>query len=702
MSRGLVLNASYEEQAGSPKPVEAEAISRLRLAAGLCLIPETILPVVEATLFVRPDWLAIEIQGIWFGLTIALWGATWHPHFGRIWKPAALLFCLALILSAGVLSLKGASLAPFMFLVVLLPVGGTIMEWEPKWQTALSSLCLVSGIGFSTQFDWHDHLVISGLSAMLASILGAHLVSAAQAKERNKINSYLQALTRSEEKFRKIFETSGSLIAIHTIPDGGIMDVNPAWEKAFGYGREEVLGRLPHQLIFTPDPGGFVQWTSSLRVGDAGAEQMPVVLRGRHGNLIHYVYSWTTLQLNSRDCVLIVGHDVTARVEAEEALRVNREVLVNQERLKAVGELASGIAHDLNNSLNALLLRVELLCDDTVLISRHHDALQLISRIVRDAASTIGRIQDFARRGHEQQVEHVDLSAIIAQSVEIAKSTLEERNFLQGRSIRVEAKVPRLPLIVGDAAELRQTFLNLLLNAQDAMPAGGAIRITGSVREGDIAVNVEDQGCGIPKENISRIFDPFFSTKGTRGTGLGLSIAAAAMARIGGSISAANRPEGGAVFTLTFPIARAKPAGSKPDYAPKIERRRVMVIDDDLDNLQALSALLERKGHTVIRARSSAEALESDSKVDIIFCDLGMPQIDGWEIARRLKSREDAPVFYLLTGWMAEIRADDPRLELVDSVVSKPVDPGILDQLLAVQKLDHFSRAALPSQHGTA
>jgi PAS domain S-box-containing protein len=668
--------------------VETEAIRRLRLATAVSLLAEIILPVVEAVWFPRPDWLAIEIQAIWFGLTVALLAATWHSSFGLVWKPAVLLFATGLILSAGALSVQGASLAPFMFLLVLLPAGGTILPWEPKWQAGMSSLCLSFGLMFSSQFNWRDHLVISGLSAMVASILGSHLVSAALTRQRESINNSLEALTRSEEKFRKIFETSGSLIAIHTIPDGSIIDVNPAWERTFGYRRQEVLGRSPAELALTLDADCFVRWLSSLNIGDAGAEQVPVALRGKQNKLVHFVYSWTTLQLNGHDCVLIVGQDVSARVEAEEELRLNREVLLKQERLKAVGELASGIAHDLNNSLNALRLRVALLSNDSTLLPRHSSTLELISRLMRDAASTIGRLQDFARRSHEQSLENVDLRAIIVQSVEVAKSTLEERNLLLGRSIRVELNVAPLPLIVAEPAELRQIFLNLLLNAQDAMPAGGTIRISGYDENDRIVVTVEDEGQGIAEENLARIFDPFFSTKGKDGTGLGLSIAAASMARIGGTVSAANRPQGGAVFTLNFTIAAAKTLSNEQDNAPKIAPRRVMLIDDDPDNLLALTALLELKGHTVIRTRSSLDALErlTDAQVDMVFCDLGMPQLNGWEIARRVKSRENSPAFYLLTGWASEIPAGDPRRELVDAVIAKPVDPRVLDGLLAGQE----------------
>jgi PAS domain S-box-containing protein len=677
--------------------VEAEAIARLRLAAGVGAIAAIILPAVEAPFFRRPDWLAIEIQSIWFVFTVVLLAATWHPWFGRIWKPSVLLYAAALIVSSGILSIKGAMLAPFMFLLVLLPVGGAILPWEPSWQAGMSSICLAFGLLFSTQFDWQNHLVISGLSSMIAAILGSHLITLALTRQRVSINMNL-------EKFRKIFEMSRSVIAIHSIPDGCLVDVNPAWERTFGYSRGEVLGKMRPDLASTEAREEFVRWVSSLKIGEAGVGEDPEVFDSRQGNSMHCVYSWTALELNGRACVLVVGQDITARVQAEEELRRNHEVLLNQERLKAVGELASGIAHDLNNSLNALQLRVELLCADPSLVLRHNDSLQLIARIVRDAGATIGRLQDFARRRHDRPVESVDLNAIISQSVEIAKSTLEEKNFLLGRSIRIEVEIQALPLALGEPAELRQIFLNLLLNAQDAMPTGGTIRISGRVDRGTIVVSVEDQGEGILPQHLNRIFDPFFSTKGERGTGLGLSIAYTAMRRFGGTISAANRVEGGAIFTLTFPVP-AKPVRYTQRASAEIQPLRVMVTDDDPDNLQAFSEFLESRGHSVIRTSSASEALEKfqgNSPVDVIFCDLGMPIANGWEIAQRVKSLEEPPTFYLVTGWAAEIPADDPRRHLVDTIISKPVDAKVVDDLLAQHEPSRFypQRSAREQRNG--
>ncbi|HEV3108903.1 MAG TPA: hypothetical protein VGY99_00300 [Candidatus Binataceae bacterium] len=189
-----------------PTSPDREAVVRMRLAAGVSLIAELILPLYETSFLARPDWLTILIQLIWFVLTLILLAATWLPRFERIWKPVLLVFCTALIFSSGILSIKGALVAPFLFVLVLLPVGGTCLPWDRRWQAAMSAICIVFGSAFASQLEWRSGLVISGLSAMVASILGSHLVNEALTRQRARIDTYLKALTRSEEKFRKILK----------------------------------------------------------------------------------------------------------------------------------------------------------------------------------------------------------------------------------------------------------------------------------------------------------------------------------------------------------------------------------------------------------------------------------------------------------------------------------------------------------------
>lgn len=671
-----------------PTSPDQEAVLRLRLAAAVSLIAELILPLYETAFLARPDWLTILIQAIWFVLTLMLVVATWLPRFERIWKPVLLVFCTALIFSSGILSIKGALVGPFLFLLVLLPVGGICMPWDWRWQAGMSAICIVFGSAFASQLEWRGGMVISGLSAMVASILGSHLVNEALTRQRGRIDAYLRALARSEEKFRKIFETSYSTLAIFSMPEGVLLDVNPAWERTFGISRANAIGHTPDQLGLITDGARYVPWLRSLKLGDAGALTDPVLVRSGHQDSIYCVYSWSTVELNERLCILVVAHDITERVRTEGELRRSREAMVNQDRLSAVGELASGIAHDLNNSLNAVRLNVEVLRAGQNIPPDFRERLILLSRIVSDASLTIGRLQDFARRRHDRPMKAVDLSGVIQQSVAMVRSTLEEKGSLLGRSASIEVRLPNMPLVLGEPVELRQIFVNLLLNAQDAMPQGGAIRIGGKTEPDSVVIRVEDEGQGIPQEYLGRVFDPFFTTKGERGTGLGLSIAYGAMARLGGSITAGNRTAGGAVFSLRFPYATAAAVASAAPRASKpIQPRRIMVIDDDLENLEALSGLFKSRGHSVKAAKSGAGALKElmreDCAVEVVFCDLGMPEINGWDIARQVKSRVAPPAFYLFTGWAQEIRPDDPRRRWVDAVVAKPVEPGLLDQLLA-------------------
>jgi CheY-like chemotaxis protein len=230
-------------------------------------------------------------------------------------------------------------------------------------------------------------------------------------------------------------------------------------------------------------------------------------------------------------------------------------------------------------------------------------------------------------------------------------------------------------------------FLNLLLNARDAMPDGGRIRI-GARRAGTWAVvTVADEGHGIPQDALARVFEPFFTTKGDRGSGLGLSIAAGVMRRLGGTISAGNGDPRGAVITLQFPLASAAAAEpAAPPASAEAPRRpaRVLLVDDDADNLEVTRIVLEEMGHQVAAAPGGAEALArviDGDRFDVVLCDLGMPGLTGWDVAEQLRDVVPALPIYLVTGWSEQIPAEEPRRARVSGILPKPLD---VDQLAAV------------------
>jgi CheY-like chemotaxis protein len=193
----------------------------------------------------------------------------------------------------------------------------------------------------------------------------------------------------------------------------------------------------------------------------------------------------------------------------------------------------------------------------------------------------------------------------------------------------------------------------------------------------------------VPEENLQKIFSPFFTTKGKRGTGLGLSIAHSVLAQWGGAITVHNRTEGGACFTLSFPVS-ARPSLPPPAPSPSQPPpgRRILIIDDDADNLQATKMVMELEGQSVDVANSGSAALErlrSGARYDLVLCDLGMPDINGWNVAREIQRLAPGTTVYMLTGWSQQIEKDDPRRRWVKGVLEKPMRLERMRELLAAE-----------------
>lgn len=243
--------------------------------------------------------------------------------------------------------------------------------------------------------------------------------------------------------------------------------------------------------------------------------------------------------------VAILVHDITVSSAGE--LAGAREEPIRNQRLHVLGQLSAGLAHDLTNTLGAISLRLAVLTEDANCMRVHGDNIGALQQIVSTAGKTVANLQDFARHG-STTLTPMDLRAAIDEAVELVAAEHVPRRSTVTKSI------PTLPMVKGDTAEVVYLFTNLLLNAQQAMTGEGTISIAAAVGDWHVRVTVADQGPGIDKEHLGRIFEPFFTTKSDKGTGLGLWLAYLTMQRLGGAISADNRQEGGAVFTLDFPI----------------------------------------------------------------------------------------------------------------------------------------------------
>lgn len=368
-------------------------------------------------------------------------------------------------------------------------------------------------------------------------------------------------------------ETSASALAV--LRAGGVVLANARWHAL---SRE----RGPWQR----DEEGHVQGPQYTALRDVAQAEAEAVLAQAEGGARVTRYRKTrgtplqVLEVRSEQVaqpqakqVLVLARDITAQARDEEELAQARTTLMERAQLRALGELAAGIAHDLRNTLNAMRLRLEMIQrDPTATSERSQHHLDALARIVSDAGERVGRLQDFSRQRGSSAVERVQLIDVIKDAVDIARGGIEHRK--AGQAPRLDVVLPeQLPHISGSAMELRYVIINLLINARDAMPKGGLIRVRAVKAGKSVRVTVEDEGTGIPAEHLPNIFKAFFTTKGNKGTGLGLSMANGVVTRAGGKLTAANRPEGGAVFTLTFPALKAAPKASpKASVARKKSR----------------------------------------------------------------------------------------------------------------------------------
>ena len=388
------------------------------------------------------------------------------------------------------------------------------------------------------------------------------------------------------------------------------------------------------------------------------------------------------------DGVAAIVTEVTQELKRQRELQRDREALLHEERMHAMGVLASGVAHDLNHVLHVIGLRVATLQSDPTL-SPAKRTLDALSRVVGDAARIVARLQDLARKRRDRPGEALDLAAVLTGAVEMARTDAD----VQG--VRIEANVPPLPLVRGSAAELAHVFGSLLLAAREQLPDGGLVRVGARLdRSRRVCVTISDSGPGMSQEDVERMFDPFAGVAGE--AALGLSVAWGVMTRLGGTISARSSHGNGTIFTLGFPLAA--PARSEKQLAAKREprSRHVLLIDDEPDNLEVLRELLRIEGHEVAIAQSGPEALaiaREQGPFDIALCDVGMPKMSGWQVARELGRQSPGTQIWMLTGWANEIADSDPRRELVRGVLAKPLD---LDQLRALLS----EPAPLPSHEG--
>ncbi|MFN8587863.1 MAG: ATP-binding protein [Candidatus Eisenbacteria bacterium] len=370
---------------------------------------------------------------------------------------------------------------------------------------------------------------------------------------------------------------------------------------------------------------------------------------------------------------------------AYDELRQTQAQLVQSAKLNALGEMAGGVAHDFNNILAAILGRTQLLLQTTT-DSDLRRQLAVIEQAALDGAHTVRRVQEFTRVRQDERFETLDINQVLLGVLELTRPAWETSMKRRGMQVDVHLELQANQPTAGNASELREVFTNLVLNALDAMPDGGALWITSENGPGKVRVQVRDSGVGMDEDTRAKIFDPFFTTKEIKGTGLGLSVAYGIVSRHRGEIEVHSEPGVGTVFTLEFPIGAVQADSPQDDASLAPESRRVLVVDDEQTVLEVLVDLLAAMGMQVTRAHggpAGVEALQRDS-FDVVFTDLGMPDVNGWDLALTAKACAHPPDVVLVTGWGFQLEEEAAASRGVDLVLAKPFSWEDVDHALRV------------------
>jgi len=391
----------------------------------------------------------------------------------------------------------------------------------------------------------------------------------------------------------------------------------------------------------------------------------------------------------------------TALQQAYDDLRQTQQAVMQQERLRALGQMASGIAHDINNAISPVALYTEsLLENEPNLSTRARDYLQTIQHAIEDVTHTVSRMREFYRhRDTQLELVRIQLNPLIKQAVDISRARWSDMPLQRGISVEMNLDLaPEIPAIMGMESEIREALVNLIFNAVDAMPEGGTITLrtrtatSQSHARGLVLIEVIDTGVGMDDDTRRRCLEPFFTTKGERGTGLGLAMVYGIVQRHNAEIEIDSAVGKGTTFRMSFPIPQTPATESRPDKGGFTipSRRRILIIDDDPLLIKSLRDALETDGHIVTPANGGLagietfqHAKENGQVFDVVITDLGMPNVDGRRVATAIKQASASTPVIMLTGWGQRLNTEGDIPQHVDRVLSKPPKLKELREALA-------------------
>jgi signal transduction histidine kinase len=366
-------------------------------------------------------------------------------------------------------------------------------------------------------------------------------------------------------------------------------------------------------------------------------------------------------------------------------LKATQAHLVRGETLSAIGKLASGMAHHLNNLFAVILGRLETLLVK-VPDQETRRYLEIVQRAAQDGAEVVRRVQRFSRVQPVSRTVPVDLNQLAQEVLELTRPRWHNEALLRQIRIDTALDLGAIRPVAGELAPLREVLMNLLLNGIDAMPEGGRLILKTWMTGPEVHCAVSDTGAGMSEEVRHRALDPFFTTKGPKSTGLGLSVTYGIVQRHNGKLEIDSAPGRGTTVTITLPAMGTTLSAPTPEAAPALaapSHLRVLIVDDEPEVRSALADMLGIAGYTAFQAAGGREALawlEAGQPVDLVLTDMGMPGMMGSEVARAIRGRWPHLRIGLMTGWDETEGLVADATSIVDFTLAKPFDLKALTQ----------------------
>jgi PAS domain S-box-containing protein len=503
----------------------------------------------------------------------------------------------------------------------------------------------------------------------------------------------LEETKRTKEFLETVIHNSIDGIAV-TDFKGSITTVNPAVLKMFQCNEEYLMGKHFAELLNAKDVQRANIKSKMQELMELGWASYELSIRRDDGTTTEVECNTSLIKDKEGNPVSAVAllRDVTERRKIDAHL-------LQTEKLRALGELSAGVAHDFNNILAIIVGRCQMLKNNQThpiadekrkTMIELKSGLDIIEKAALDGAETVNRIQQFSRKDQDNKnFVTLDINDLLNDVVEYTRTIWDHDAQHKGISVSVHKNFSPIAPVTGHASQLREVFTNLIKNALDAMPDGGSLTMETFMDGNSVVIKVADSGRGIPAEIKERIFDPFFTTKGSQSTGLGLSISYGIISRHYGTITVDSSAGKGTTFSIYLPQAleakQANAAMKKDEISAPSAPARILIIDDEEEIRGLLQEIVLADGHVADIASDGESGLKKlcGQAYDLVFTDLGMPGLTGWDVAKKVKEINDKIPVALITGYQISDEEENLQEKGVDFILCKPFHITEVQKLVA-------------------